>query len=100
MTAWTLKYMVWVKQVCFRDAAQEYTRLDCLHEVEHMGERVRRLEQAITEAVELAPAPMQAVIISAFAFRLCCYRSLLRTQRFRPGADGPDEAQGLTHPMQ
>jgi hypothetical protein len=32
-------------------AAQESTRLDYLHEVEHMRERVLRLEQAIVEAV-------------------------------------------------
>ena len=53
--AWTLKYMAWVRQVHFTQAAQEYTMLDYLHEVEHMNERVLRLEQAIEEAVKLAP---------------------------------------------
>jgi transposase len=38
----------------FTQVAQESTRLDYLHEVEHMAERVVRLEQAITEAVKLA----------------------------------------------
>ena len=37
--AWTLKYMAWVRQVHFRQAAQEYTMLDYLHEVEHMNGR-------------------------------------------------------------
>ena len=41
---------------------REWARLDLLHEVEHMGERVKRLEQAITEAVKLAPAEMLEVI--------------------------------------
>jgi transposase len=33
-----------------------------LHEVEHMADRIRRLEQAIGEAVQLAPSGMQEVI--------------------------------------
>jgi transposase len=33
-----------------------------LHEVEHMADRIRRLEQAIGEAVQLAPSEMQEVI--------------------------------------
>jgi transposase len=36
------------------EPAQEYTLLDYLHEVEHMGDRIRRLEQAMAEAVKLA----------------------------------------------
>jgi hypothetical protein len=36
--------------------------LDYLHEVEHMGDRIGRLEQAIAEAVKLAPPRMQEVI--------------------------------------
>jgi transposase len=60
---WTLKYMQWIRQqVQFEQPAQEYTRLDYLHEVEHTNDRVRRLEEAIREAVKLAPRPMQEVI--------------------------------------
>jgi transposase len=69
MQAWTLKYMTWVRQMQFQEAALEYTRLDYLHEVEHMGERVARLEAAITEAVQLAPAAMQDVIRALQALR-------------------------------
>jgi hypothetical protein len=44
---------------------QAATRLDYLHEVEHMRERVERLEQAITEAVQLAsPAYWKSSTIS------------------------------------
>jgi transposase len=62
MKAWTLGYMAWVRQLRFKQAAQESTRLDYLHEVEHMAERVKRLEQAITEAVKAASPELQEVI--------------------------------------
>jgi transposase len=39
--------------VHFEQPAQEYTLLDYLHEVEHVADRIRRLEQAIAEAVKL-----------------------------------------------
>ncbi len=67
--AWTELYMAWVRQLRYEQAAREWARLDYLHEVEHMGERVRRLEQAITEAVKLAPAEMQEVICGLQALR-------------------------------
>ena len=60
---WTQKHEEWIKkQVHFEQPAQEYTLLDYLHEVEHMGDRIQRLEQAIAEAVKLAPPRMQEVI--------------------------------------
>jgi transposase len=49
--------------------AQEATRLDYLHEVEHRRERVERLERAITEAVKLAPPALQQVINDLQALR-------------------------------
>jgi transposase len=55
--------------VHFEPPAQEYTLLDYLHEVEHMAERIRRLEQAIGEAVQLAPPGMQEVIQALQALR-------------------------------
>jgi transposase len=47
-----------------REARQDY-----LHEVEHMRERVARLEQAITEAVKLASPALQQVINDLQALR-------------------------------
>ena len=67
--AWTLGYMAWVGQIRFQQVAQESTRLDYLHEVEHMAERVKRLEQAITEAVKLASPELQEVIRGLQALR-------------------------------
>jgi transposase len=67
--AWTLPYMAWVRALRFEQPAQESTRLDYLHEVEHMGERVKRLEQAIRDAVKLAAPVIQTVIAGLQALR-------------------------------
>ncbi len=67
--AWTQAYLAWVRQLRLPQAAQESTRLDYLHEVEHMQERVKRLEQAIAEAVKLASPAMQEVVKGLQALR-------------------------------
>ena len=58
---------------CSRSATRSRRRkprcVDCLNEVEHMGARVRRLEEAILEVVKLAPQPMQEVIRGLQALR-------------------------------
>jgi transposase len=66
---WTRPYLIWVAQLRFPPMAQEAMRLDYLHEVEHMRERVERLEQAIAEAVKLAPPALQQVINDLQALR-------------------------------
>jgi transposase len=61
--AWTGKYLKWIKeQVRFEQPAQEATLLDYLHEVEHAGERIQRLEKSIDAAIETVPEKMRAVI--------------------------------------
>ena len=67
--AWSQPYMAWVRQLRYEQAAQEGTRLDLLQEVEHMAGRVKRLEEAIREAVKLAPVAMQEVIHGLQALR-------------------------------
>ncbi len=62
-------YMAWIRQIRFAQMAQESTRLDYLHEVEHMGERVVRLEQAIAEAAQLTSPELQEVIRGLQALR-------------------------------
>ena len=69
MKGWTQKRLSWVKTVHFEHAAQEATLLDYLHEVEHMAERIGRLERAIDDAVKTAPARMRAVIDALQALR-------------------------------
>jgi hypothetical protein len=55
--------------VHFEYAAQEATLLDYRTEVERAADRIERLEQAIDEAVEGAPAQMKAVIEALQALR-------------------------------
>jgi transposase len=69
MKAWTEAYMAWVRQVHFEPRAQQATLLDYLHEVDHMAARVKRLEQAITEAVKLAAPEVQEVVKGLQALR-------------------------------
>jgi len=69
MQAWTQKHLRWVKTVHFEHAAQEATLLDYLHEVEHMADRIGRLEGAIDEAVKTAPERMRTVIDALQALR-------------------------------
>jgi transposase len=68
-TPWTQRHLTWVRQVQFEHAAQEATRLDYLHEVEHEADRIVRLERAIDDAVKTAPARMRAVIEGLQALR-------------------------------
>jgi len=65
----TAKHLSWVKTLRFEHAAQEATFLDYLHEVEHAAERVTRLEKAIDQAIESAPADMRALIAGLQALR-------------------------------
>jgi transposase len=69
MTMWTTRHLAWIRQVQVEHAAQEATRQDYLHEVEHAAGRLERLERAIDEAVKTAPAPMRAVIEALQALR-------------------------------
>src|SRR5579859_7959072 len=69
LKAWTERYLAWVQQIQFSQPAQEFTLLDYLHEVQHMDERVKRLEQAIAEAVKLASPEVQEVIRGLQALR-------------------------------
>ena len=69
MNSWTQTHLTWVKTVHFEHAAQEATLLDYLHEVEHMADRIERLERAIDDAVRTAPERMRAVIEALQALR-------------------------------
>jgi len=68
-TAWTAKYLAWVKQQRFEQGAQEATLLDYLHEVEHAAARIVRLEQAIDVAVQSMPEKLREVIAGLQSLR-------------------------------
>ena len=69
LTAWTVKYLEWVRSVRFEHEALNATLLDYLAEVDHMAERIARLERAIDDAIEKTPAAMKAVIAGLQALR-------------------------------
>lgn len=69
MTSWTQRHLTWIRTVQFEQPAQEATRLDYLHEVDHVADRLQRLERAIDDAVKIAPAGMRAVIEGLQALR-------------------------------
>ena len=52
--AWTERYVEWVQQVRCTHLAREATLLDCLNEVQHMEEGVKRLEQSIVQVIPLS----------------------------------------------
>lgn len=67
---WTAKYMTWIKEkVHFTQPALEATLLDYVGEVNHMAERIARLDKAILAAIETAPPSMRAVIQALQALR-------------------------------
>jgi transposase len=47
MSAWTQRHLTWIRQVQFEHPAQEATRLDYPHEVDHVAGRIERLERAM-----------------------------------------------------
>jgi transposase len=67
--AWGAKHRRWVQTVRFDHGAQAATLLDYVTEVDHAGDRIGRLERALDEAVQTAPAAMRAVIAALQALR-------------------------------
>src|SRR2546425_468603 len=53
--AWGVKHRAWLQAIRLAHPAQEATFLDYLHEVEHVAERIARLEHAIGTAVTAVP---------------------------------------------
>jgi len=68
--AWTQKYLNWIRiHVHFDQPALEATSKYYREEVDHIAERIAKLEQAIDEAVKQAPAEIRAVIEALQALR-------------------------------
>jgi transposase len=68
--AWTKKYLNWIRiHVRFEQPALEATLSHYLEEVDHIAERIRKLEQAIDEAVAQAAPEIRAVIEALQALR-------------------------------
>jgi transposase len=70
LKAWTKKHLEWIKShVRFAQPALEATLADYLEEVDHVAARIVKLEKAIDEAVQHAPAEIRAVIEALQALR-------------------------------
>lgn len=70
MKAWTKKHLEWIKtNVHFDQPALEATLEHYLHEVEHIAERILKLEKVIDDAVQQAPTEIRAVIEALQALR-------------------------------
>lgn len=60
---WTNKHMTWIKrQVSFELPTLKAAFLDYVHEVEHAGERIEKLDQALADAIAAAPPEMREVV--------------------------------------
>jgi transposase len=67
---WTKRYLEWIKShVRFTQPALEATLEDYLHEVEHVAERILKLERAIDEAIQQAPPEIRTVVEALQALR-------------------------------
>jgi len=68
--AWTQKYVNWIRiHVRFNQPALDATLAHYLEEVDHIAERIAKLEQAIDEAITQAPPEIRAVIEALQALR-------------------------------
>jgi transposase len=59
---WSVNYYSYLRGLCFSQTAWEETFTDYLHEVEHMTERVRRLEQVLESTVPELDGESRAII--------------------------------------
>jgi len=66
---WSQKYVEWIRTLKYDHVAQQATLVDYLSEVDHASERIRRLEQAIDDAVKQASPVVRAVIEGLQALR-------------------------------
>ncbi len=69
MKAWLTAYMTWVRRLQFDHLAAEATFVDYLAEVDHVRDRIERLEKEIDRAVASAPPEMKALVEALQALR-------------------------------
>lgn len=66
---WTQRHRRWLDTLTFAPPAQQATLADYVHEVDHAGARLERLETALDAAVAAAPAVLRAVIAALQSLR-------------------------------
>lgn len=68
-TSWTHKHLEWIRQQEFDHESDKVIHIDHLYEVEHADGRIKRLEQAIDEAMARAPAEQQELVAALATLR-------------------------------
>ena len=66
---WGTQHLEWIRRLKLEHGAQQATLIDYFAEVEHAGDRIRRLEQAIDDAVAELPEERRALIDGLQALR-------------------------------
>jgi transposase len=67
--AWGTAHLEWIRAQKFEHPARQATLVDYLGEVDHVAERIQRLEQSIDDAVKVAPPTLRAIIDGLQALR-------------------------------
>lgn len=67
--AWGSEYMQWLRGMTFEQPARQATMVDYLGEIDHVAARIHRLEQAIDDAIQSAPALLRELVAGLQALR-------------------------------
>lgn len=67
--AWGTRHMDWLRSLTFERVSEQVTFGDFLAEVDHAGERVKRFDKAIEEAMAVAPEATRALANGLMALR-------------------------------
>lgn len=66
---WSADHRDWLRALKFEHGARQATMVDYLGELDHVIDRVRRLEQAIDDALEQAPPLLREIVAGLQALR-------------------------------
>lgn len=68
-THWTTRHRLWLEQLVFDQPALQETLIDYRHEVDHLTDRIRRLDAHIERLAPQLPEPQQELVAALQAFR-------------------------------
>jgi transposase len=68
-TSWTRKHLEWIGRQEFEHMSDQVIHADLVSEVQHEDERIQRLEKAIDEAMERAPAELRELVTALATLR-------------------------------
>lgn len=69
MKLWTRRHLEWAHSLTFEEPALDATLADYVAEVQHVSDRIERLDHFIDSAVETAPTQLRAVVDALQALR-------------------------------